>query len=1128
MVLQFRIFNRTERWNANYCCLAKYWFAVGLAGCILGAGPSGAVGSELREPTALLIKLKSTGDEGISECAERSFKSHRSSSAAGSGASSRSLEEFHLHHRTRSVAALFRRPDGRPLREQRRTLEKRGQRLARRASAHARMGRRASRPSARPIISETGTKMAGLADIYRFELAPGADMDKAISALRDAHWVEWVQRDQDQSLDAEDGGARDPYLSSEGSWGQPYADLWGLHRIRAPEAWGISRGAGVIIAVVDTGLDAFHPDIAANVWVNPGEDLNANGRADPGDANGIDDDGNGFVDDLTGWNFVDFGRLLPDGSVYIGSPDSFDDVGHGTHVAGIAAAVGDNGIGIAGVAPESLIMSLKGFSANGSGREGDLWRAVLYAIENGARVVNASWSCSPHCPDNPLAKEVLELAEAAGVVFVTSAGNSETDVVSNSPENSRLAVTVGSIGFDDDISSFSNRGWLVDVVAPGGGPHTPFTVPVARRNILSLLSSGTDPIERSFWIDEDYYRLAGTSMAAPAVSGAVAVLFAQDPSLSVSEVRRRLRLSARDLGDPGHDPVFGPGALDVRSLLETPLPDLDLELVEPATGSFLDPSAGPIDIRVHASGSDLSSISIAVGRGLEDQSFVELERLETDDSSGIGVLRWDASDLVDGPVVVRLRARLFDGRSVDEYAVFAFERIQPSRISDGSGNELDPSVSGTTVAWRAAKVGPDGQDLVRVGRMGRRGKPDKTRPLLESNWNQTRPIVSNGRIVWLEQAPTGTGERLMSCRIGSRALWRKPTSRDCRPIAVATSDGRLEPYRFKSGRVLWSDRVGLLLDVMTCQFKDARRCPANRLPTPTPPKFSTRLLAFDGKTAVWTTGVVGSRVELCTIDRRASNCRPVHVPVPPLLLPVDAAAIDGTRLVLESFHFGGNVLSHCVVDLLTGDCELRPIESGVSSSAPVVSGARIAWVVERLEEPTSIAFCEVDPFDGQCRVQKVTGSFRPSRAPSMDGHRLVWEDDRFGPSQILATELPVLRAPPRVLLKAGRRRVVPIYSRDSAGDPLSLALEGVSGLPPGAAGARLEVGKGGAARIVFAPSKQVSGSGRWRLVGTSREGWTTQQAIEIKIWPAKGAKHSVGHLKSSASAAKIHESRYAH
>ena len=202
-------------------------------------------------------------------------------------------------------------------------------------------------------------------------------------------------------------------------------ELWGMHNIGqtggtldadidAPEAWDFQTGSSsVVVGIIDTGIDYTHEDLAANMWINPGEDLNANGIVDETDFNGVDDDGNGFIDDLRGWNFVSDDN------------DPFDDHRHGTHTAGTVGAVGDNGIGVVGVNWTVQLMPLKFLNSRGSGTTDDAIDAILYAasFEDGfgnkiVRVTNNSWGGGRR--SNALKQAI----EASGALFVAAAGNS--------------------------------------------------------------------------------------------------------------------------------------------------------------------------------------------------------------------------------------------------------------------------------------------------------------------------------------------------------------------------------------------------------------------------------------------------------------------------------------------------------------------------------------------------------------------------------------------------------------------------------------------------------------------------------------------------------------------------------
>jgi len=255
--------------------------------------------------------------------------------------------------------------------------------------------------------------------------------------------------------------------------------LWGLHNtgqtggtpdadIDAPEAWDMFIGSSdVIIAVIDSGVDYNHPDLAPNIWINPGE--SGTGK----ETNGIDDDGNGYVDDVHGFDFCRRYPLLADS-------DPMDAHGHGTHVAGTLGAVGNNGLGVVGINWLCKIMCLRFLDAEGVGNYYDAAEALNYAVTMGARVINSSWGGDSY---NLTLLDALTVARDAGVLFVAAAGNNATnnDVLPNYPSSYDVdnVVAVAATDHNDELWWASSWGATsVDLAAPGSdiySTHPPFT-----------------------------------------------------------------------------------------------------------------------------------------------------------------------------------------------------------------------------------------------------------------------------------------------------------------------------------------------------------------------------------------------------------------------------------------------------------------------------------------------------------------------------------------------------------------------------------------------------------------------------------------------------------------------------
>ncbi len=330
--------------------------------------------------------------------------------------------------------------------------------------------------------------------------------------------------------------SNDPFYSSSGSWGQSYDDLWWLKRVRADQAWSISRGTDVPVAVIDTGFDFNHPDLASNLWSNLAE---LNGTP------GIDDDHNGFIDDIHGWDF------------YNQDNDPRDDHGHGTAVSGVIAAVADNTLGIAGIAPESKIIPIKVLNSQGSGFVSHVISAIRYAADLGAKVINMSLGVLKNFLSKSLQtsfQNAVSYAKSKGSVLVAAAGNENSRVENSYPAGIKDVIAVGAIEpVTDQRAYFSNFGKLLDFVAPGV-------------DILSLRATGTS-FGSSSVVDPAYSRASGTSFSSPIVAGVVALIRSKFPLLNFDNIYQRLRSSAVDLGAGGFDNFYGYGLVDALGAL---------------------------------------------------------------------------------------------------------------------------------------------------------------------------------------------------------------------------------------------------------------------------------------------------------------------------------------------------------------------------------------------------------------------------------------------------------------------------------------------------------------------------------------------------------------------------------
>ncbi|MDT3673906.1 S8 family serine peptidase [Microcystis wesenbergii] len=324
-----------------------------------------------------------------------------------------------------------------------------------------------------------------------------------------------------------------------------FNQLWGLHNtgqsggtadadIDAPEAWDIQTGdPNLVIGVIDTGVDYNHQDLVGNIWTNPGEIAN----------DGIDNDGNGYIDDIRGWDFA----------YNDNNPSDVD--GHGTHVSGTIAGKGNNGVGVTGVAWNAKIMPLKFLDDTGSGSTSNAIKAINYATAKGVKLTNNSWGGGGY---SQALYDAINAAGQAGALFIAAAGNDakNTDTSPSYPASYNLAniISVASTTRTDALSSFSNYGLTsVDLGAPGS-------------EIYSTTPNNT------------YATYSGTSMASPHVAGAAALLWSQNPTWTAQQVKNTLMNTGDSIAALAGKTVSGKRLNINNALTATELPSVTVSV----------------------------------------------------------------------------------------------------------------------------------------------------------------------------------------------------------------------------------------------------------------------------------------------------------------------------------------------------------------------------------------------------------------------------------------------------------------------------------------------------------------------------------------------------------------------
>lgn len=322
--------------------------------------------------------------------------------------------------------------------------------------------------------------------IWYIEVNNLLDAEALLGLLNESSLVQFAEIDELNSLYFEPNDAL-------------YPKMYGLHKIQASCAWNKSEGKDVVVAVLDTGVNYNHPEIQGNMWQSPAGTY--------------------------GYDFSD------------NDSNPFDYHGHGTHVAGTIAAIGNNNQGIIGVAPKTKIMSVKIFP---NAYDSNIAKALKYAVDNGAKVLNNSWGPNGRRPSSPVIEAAVNYVYQKGGICVFAAGNRNDDVKHYSPANMPTTIAIAATDHNDKRASFSNWGAEIDFAAPGV-------------NILSLRHNTSG-----------YQLMSGTSMAAPHASGAVALLLSKVPNLHFNKVRDILKKTSDTISP---DKYIGAGRINLCKML---------------------------------------------------------------------------------------------------------------------------------------------------------------------------------------------------------------------------------------------------------------------------------------------------------------------------------------------------------------------------------------------------------------------------------------------------------------------------------------------------------------------------------------------------------------------------------
>jgi subtilisin family serine protease len=455
-----------------------------------------------------------------------------------------------------------------------------------------------------------------------------------------ANYSEFVQPNYIYTLDIDESIPND----------KKYKEQWNIKQIKADKVWNKATGKGIKVGVIDTGIDFEHIELEGQLYISEQEDINKNGKFDPwsiqeekngitGDLDGIDNDNNGYIDDVIGYDFVDE-DVFAYGDYADPDPIPADEHSHGTYVSGIIAAKNNNEEGITGIAYDAKIVTVRAFDMAGQGESDDIANAIVYLTLQGVKVINCSFG--EHY-DTEILKDACDFATANGVILIASSGNNN-HFLPHYPSEYSNVISVGGTNNKLGKYGYGNYGSRLDICAPG-------------QEVLSLD------------LNNKYAVKSGTSASAPHITAAVALLIEKFGDMDFNVIKNKLLTTGFDIGKPGWDSIFAAGVLDLEQALDyTGMGAITVTFPQNERNLYKE-----FTPKVKIEGSIINSLfekyDVEIGAGILPEKWEHLAT-STEQVKNSTIAEIDISEMKDTVYTCKIKVNLKNGKTLEHRFYF--------------------------------------------------------------------------------------------------------------------------------------------------------------------------------------------------------------------------------------------------------------------------------------------------------------------------------------------------------------------------------------------------------------------------------------------------------------------------